>query len=48
MVSHKQDTIVSLIESLKNVPENHVLTDNGDTSNYLGADIKKKYDGTFK
>ena len=30
IVSHKQEIITSLIESLKNGPENYVLTDEGD------------------
>ena len=41
-------TITSLIESLKNCPENYVLTDGGDISNYLGVNINKNSDGTFK
>ena len=39
IVSQKQDTITSLIESLNNGPENHVLKDEGDISNYLGVNI---------
>ena len=41
IVSHKQDTITSLIESLNNFPENYLFTDEGDVSNYLGVNIKK-------
>ena len=33
IVSHKQDTITSLISSVKNGPENYVFTDEGDVSN---------------
>ena len=33
---------MSLIESLNNGPENYVLTDEGDPSNYLEVNIKKK------
>ena len=42
IVSHKKYTITSLIESLNNGPENHVLTDEGDISNYFGVNINKK------
>ena len=35
LVSYKQQKITSLIESLNNGPENYVLTDEGDISNYL-------------
>ena len=35
IVSYKQETITSLIESLKNGPENYVLTDKRDISNYI-------------
>ena len=48
IVSHKQETVTSLIESLNNGPENYVLTDEGDISNYLGVEIDKSSDGTFK
>ena len=48
IVSHKKDTITSLIESLDNGPENYVLTDEGDISNHLGVKIKKNSDGTFE
>ena len=48
IVSHKQETIALLIESLKNVPENYVLTDEVDISNYLGVNIKKNLDGAFE
>ena len=48
IVSHKKQTITSLIESLNNGPENYVLTDEGDISNYLGVDINKSSYGTFK
>ena len=41
IVSHKQDTIISLIESLKNRPENYMLVDEEDISNCLGVNIKK-------
>ena len=47
IVWHKQETITSLIESLKNGPKNSVLTDEGDISNYLGVNIKKHSDGRF-
>ena len=46
--SHKQETITSSIESLMNVLENCVMTDEGDISNYLGVNVKKTSDGTFK
>ena len=32
-----------MIESLNNGPEKYVLTDQGDISNYLGFNIKKKF-----
>ena len=48
IVSHKQETITSLIESLNNGPENYVLTDEGDISNYLGVKIKKYSYGTLE
>ena len=48
MVSHKKETIASLIESLKNGPENYVLPEEGDISNYLGVNMKKNLDETFK
>ena len=38
-------TIIGLLE---NGPENYLLTDEGDISNYLGVNIKKKLDRTFK
>ena len=44
-VSHKQDTITSFIESLNNSPENYVLTDEGDISNYVWVNIKKNQMG---
>ena len=43
----KQDTIVLLVESLKNGPKNYVLIYEGDISNYLGVNIKKNSDGRF-
>ena len=45
--THTKDTIKSLIKSLNSFPENHVLTDEGDISNYLGVNTKKNSDGTF-
>ena len=48
IVSQKQQTITSLIESLNNSPENYMLKDKGDISNYLGVNIKKNSDGKFK
>ena len=48
IVSHKQETITSLFESLSNGPESRVLIDEGDISNYLGVSIKKNSYGTFK
>ena len=47
-VSHKQETITQLFESLKNVPENYVLTNEGDISNYLGINTKINSDGKFE
>ena len=44
-VSHKQETIKSLIESLRNGLENYVLVDEWDISNYLGVKIKKNHMG---
>ena len=41
IVSHKQEKIKSLIESLKNGPGDYVLTYEGYISNYLGVNIKK-------
>ena len=46
-LSHKQETIISLIESLNNGPENYVLTDEGNMSIYLGVNIKKNSDEIF-
>ena len=48
IVSHKQETIKELIESLKNGPENYVLKDEGDIPTYLGVKTKKNSDETFK
>ena len=48
IVSYKQDTITSLIESLNNGPGNYVLIDGGDLSNYIGVNFKKNSYGTFK
>ena len=48
IVSQKQETTTSLIESLNNGPENNLLTDEGDISNYLGFNIKKNSFGTFE
>ena len=39
---------MSLIESLKNVPGNYALTDEGDISNYFGVNINNKSDGKFQ
>ena len=44
----KQETTTALIESLNNGPENYLLIDEGDISNYLIFDIKKNSDGAFK
>ena len=41
-------TSTSLIEPLKNGPQNYVFTDEGDVSNYFGAEIKNNSDGTFE
>ena len=48
LVSHKQEIITSFIESFNNGPENYVLTDEGDISNYLGFNIKKNSDRAFE
>ena len=48
IVSHKQETITSLIKSLKNDPENYVFTDEVDISNCIDVNVKKNSDGTFK
>ena len=48
IVPHKQETIISLIESLKNGPENYVLKDEEDISNDLGVNIKKNLNEAFK
>ena len=48
IVSHKQETITSLIKPLNNGPEKYVLTDKGDISNYLCVNISKKSEKTFK
>ena len=45
IVSFKEDTITSLMESLDNGTKNYVLTDEGDISNYLGVNIKINPDG---
>ena len=37
-----------IIDSLNNGPDNYVLTDERDISNYIGVNIKKKIDGTFE
>ena len=47
IVSHKQETITSLIESLNNVSENNMLTYEGDISNYFGVNIKKIHMGKY-
>ena len=47
IVSHKQETITSLIESLNIVAVKYLLTDEGDISNYLGVNIKKNSFGTL-
>ena len=47
ILSHKQDTITSLIESLNNSPEIYALTNEGDISNYIGVNINKNSDETF-
>ena len=47
IVSHKQDKITSLIESLNNGPDNYELTDKGFISNYLRVNIKKIQMGYF-
>ena len=41
IVSNKQETITSLIESINNSPENYVLIYKGDISNYPGVNMKK-------
>ena len=48
IVLHRQDTIISLIQSLNNGPENYLLTDEGDISNYFVFNIKIKSAGTFE
>ena len=48
VVSHKQDTIASVIDSLKNGPDGFVLTDEGYISNDIGVDLKNNSYGTFK
>ena len=46
-ISNQHETITSLIESLKNGPENYVLTDEGDISDYIGVNINKNSYETF-
>ena len=41
IVSHKQETVTSLIEALNNGPEKYMFTDKVDTSNYIGVNTKK-------
>ena len=48
IVSYKQDTITSLIESLNNSPGNYVLTDEVDISNDIGGNIKKNSYGALE
>ena len=48
IVSHKEETITSLIQSLTNSPGNYVLTEEVDISNYLGVDIKRNSYEKFK
>ena len=48
IVSHEQEAVTSLFESLKNGPENYVLTDEGYISNYIEVKIKKNSYGTFE
>ena len=47
IVSYKNDTITPLVESLNNGPENYLLIDEEDISNYIGVKINKNSDGTF-
>ena len=47
ILSHKQETIISLIESINHFPENDVFTDEEYISNYLGVNTKKNSYGTF-
>ena len=47
IVSHKQETISTFIESLNNGPEKHVLTDKGEKISYLGVNIKKNKMGNY-
>ena len=47
IVSRKQETITSLIESLKNGSRNYVLIYERDVSNYLGVNNKKNSDVKF-
>ena len=47
IVSHKQEAITSLIESLNNVTVKYFLIDKRDISNYLGVNIKKNSYGTL-
>ena len=48
IVSHKQEKITLLIESLINGPKKYVFTDEVYISNYLAVNIKKKPDGIFE
>ena len=48
ILSHKQETITSLIESIKNGPENYVLTDEGYIYNYFGDNMNKNLYGAFE
>ena len=41
ILSHKQETTTSLIESLNNSPEKYVLKNEGYISNIIGVYIKK-------
>ena len=48
IVSHKQETIISLLEWLNNCPEQYVLTEKRDISNYLIVDMKNNSNGGFE
>ena len=48
IIPHKQEKITSLIESINNGPENYVLADEGDISNYIGFNTKENSDKKFE
>ena len=48
IISHKQETIIALIESINVCHEEHVLTDEWDISNYPGVNSNKNSDEIFE